>query len=285
MRPTLTTSSEGEVQMTEEADFPVPPRDSGNAIDARQRATASGAHPGSDPRFDDAQVAEILTIATRVGAAGDVEGTVAGSPAGLTLSELRSIASEAGIPPSRIDAAAAELLAREAQPSPIGFLGTPRSVARIVPISGPLDDPAWNRLVAHLRATFNAQGQLMVEGPIRSWRNGNLQVHVEPDPSGAAPWRLRMQTLKGNVPGLAGLGVAGIALGGLSIMLGLIGGADPEAVVIGSAFLAAGGGQLAWLRAKLPPWASRRRAQMDQIAAAVTAALAGPEPDTEPDSD
>ncbi len=159
-------------------------------------------------RFDEAQVAEILAEATRPdvssGAAED-GGRVSEEGRGITLGELRSIGREVGIPEHRIEAAAQALLLRDQEVPGATLLGAPRTSNHLVLLDAPLDDAAWERLVSHLRQTFRARGTVSAvptsEGTVRSWRNGHLQVHVEPDPSGLAPWRLRAQTFKGDAGG------------------------------------------------------------------------------------
>jgi len=54
-----------------------------------------------------------------------------------------------------------------------------------------LTDAEWERLVADLRRTFDAKGKVEVQGRLRSWTNGSLQLHVEPEDSG---YTVRMRT-------------------------------------------------------------------------------------------
>jgi hypothetical protein len=225
-------------------------------------------------RFDDEEVAEILARATQP--EGSADRGRPGEAGGLTLAELQSIGAEAGIAPERIADAARELQVRVATPAPLQFLGAPRSVAHIVPLPGPLDDAAWDRLLADLRSTFEAQGRVSVSGSIWSWRNGNLQAHIEPDPDAGTggglaerPWRLRMQTRKGSASLGTNFGSFAVPFGILVMILSAFGASNPQGVLLGAGFIVGGLAQLAYLRATLPGWAQTRKAQMEQIAAGV----------------
>lgn len=211
-------------------------------------------------RYDDDEVSEILARAT-----GDRGGV--GEPPGregLTLEELQAIGADVGIEPDRIAEAAGSLERRMAAPPVRTFLGAPRSVARTVPLERQIDDEEWGRLVAELRATFGAVGNITTAGPLRTWSNGNLQAHVEPEGDG---WRLRMQTLKGDTPAAAGIGTIFSLIGVAVAMLAAIGGVDENAPFVALAFLAAGLTQLGLVRLSLPRWADERAEQMEAVAA------------------
>ncbi|TVP43007.1 MAG: hypothetical protein EA350_14485 [Gemmatimonadales bacterium] len=258
---------------------------------ALDRASAPTPTTSGGRRFDDEEVAEILARATQPDRADHADGgadhRLPGDAGGTTLAELQSIGAEVGIAPERIASAAREIQLRAATPPPQRFLGAPRSVSHIVPLPGPLDDAQWDRLVAHLRSTFAAQGKVSQSGAIRSWRNGNLQAHVEPDPDahpGAHPdaaagtgavgatgraWRLRMQTLKGSASPGGNFGIFAVLFGLVMMVLYVLGGAGTQGLLVGAGFTLAGVLNLGYLRATLPDWAQTRKAQMEQIAAGV----------------
>lgn len=220
----------------------------------------------SERRYDDDEVAEILARATQAPAGGEdrAPGSTVSRRDGLTLSDLEEIGAEVGISPARIAEAAYGLDHRVEAPAPQTLLGAPRSVSRIVPIAGPIDDAQWDRLVAELRGTFRATGKVTVHGALRSWTNGNLQVHVEPGDDG---WRVRMRTLKGDAGPLASVGGFLSLFGAFFLVLSLVGGVEVRQLLVALAFLAGGGWQLASVRASLPRWADERAEQMDRIAA------------------
>ena len=103
---------------------------------------------------------------------------------GLSLVELEQIGKEAGITPEYIARAAAAIERTGPIPPPTTYFGFPVSVARTVDLPGPLSDQEWDRLVADLRETFQATGEVRSEGSLRQWRNGNLHALIEPTDSG-----------------------------------------------------------------------------------------------------
>ena len=123
------------------------------------------------------------------------------------------------------------------------------------------------RLVTDLRTTFGARGQLETYGPLRSWRNGNLHVFVEPDGEG---YRIRMHTRKGSVTRMSAFAGGAGAFSLLIALLTFSGTADDSAPVMALAFLLMALGGLVGARIGLPGWARLRGEQMDQIADRIT---------------
>lgn len=239
---------------------------SGRTSDHPSHATVTAM---TERRYDDDEVGEILRLATSDGAT-----TADGAPTpadGLTLGELQAIASDVGIAPVRVAEAARELELRATTPAPRTLLGVPRSVARSVRLERGLNDEEWERLVADLRATFGAVGKVTAHGALRTWSNGNLQAHVEPDGDG---WRLRMQTFKGNAAPLALAGGTGVLLGLLIFMLAYLDGDGARDMIVALAFMAAGSAKLGYVRMSLPRWADERASQMDAVADRLRARLA-----------
>lgn len=222
-----------------------------------------------DRRFDEPEIAEILEKAT-----ADEPGRGAAprpGARGLTLSQLQEIGAEVGIAPARIAEAARAVSSREASGVPRRFFGAPASVKRVVPIARALDEDEWARLVADVRETFGATGRVSVHGSLRSWRNGNLQVHVEPH---GDAYRVRMQTVK-SAATRSSPGGAFVLVGAVLMLLSAVGVADAEVLAPAVAFAAAGVGQLAWVRATLPGWAAERAAQMEGLAERIPRLLKG----------
>lgn len=220
----------------------------------------------SPRRYDEEEVAEILRIAAE---ADEAVASRSAGAAGLTLADIQEIGGEVGIAPARIEQAAGSLERYSAHASPTNtgqparFLGAPRSVSRVVPLDRPLEDEEWMRLVVILRETFGARGNLETVGPLRTWYNGNLQVHVEPADDG---YRLRMSTFKGNVTEAATMGfvflVMAVFMGLLIVWQKGIGPGLGLAALFGSLGL----GALGTTRLALPRWAAERARQMDEIA-------------------
>jgi hypothetical protein len=222
--------------------------------------------------YDEDEVAEILKRAT----ASDPTRTPvsAGSKEGLSLSQLQEIGSEVGIPPVRMAEAARAVASRDPSGIERRFFGAARTVQRIVHLPRPLNDDEWTRLVVDLRETFDAAGQVSVEGSLRSWTNGNLRVHVEPD---GHQYRVRMRTLKGDTGPRAAVGGVFVLLAALILVVTLVGGGDPSNLILGSAFALGGLGHLGYTRAALTRWAAERADQMEGLAERIPRLIGGPD--------
>lgn len=212
-------------------------------------------------RYHEDEIAEILERATQEDSAATA--STRGGSRGLTLAELQDIGSEVGIAPDRIAEAAKAVGRSDSVGRSRTFLGAPRSVSRVVRIHRALDDDEWTRLVVDLRETFGAVGNVKIHGPLRSWNNGNLQVHVEPD---GDAYRVRMWTLKGRTGPAVAIGTFFSFVSALLLIMSLLGGGNVRDLVIALAFGVAGVGQLAYTRATLPGWALERAAQMEGLA-------------------
>lgn len=216
--------------------------------------------------FTDDEVARILDDATETHASG---GALA-SASGLTISELKDIAREVGIPDSAIDRAVANL--DTAPPVPVArrtFLGQTIGVGREVTLPRALTDEEWHRLVIDLRETFDAKGKISDEGAFRQWTNSNLQALLEPTSDGH---RLRLRTLKGNAQAFQAVGAAFVGVSGLLSVMQFLG--RPTDVsdivmfgVMGAAFFLGS-------RLTVPSWARTRAEQFEQIIARVQQRLA-----------
>jgi hypothetical protein len=182
----------------------------------------------------------------------------------LTLAELEQIGKEAGITPAYIARAAATLGQTGLTLPPTTYLGFPVSVARTVDLPGPLSDETWDRLVADLRETFQATGEVRRDGALRQWRNGNLHALIEPADSGH---RLRLRTLNGNARGALLGGLAFFAMN-LAFMLvaAVSAGMDPGTLLL-ALMSAIGLGSMGVAAYHLPRWRAERARQMEGIAA------------------
>ncbi|MCL7980763.1 MAG: hypothetical protein M8865_12775 [marine benthic group bacterium] len=213
-------------------------------------------------RYDEHEIAEILRRAS------EADTGISSTPArlaGLTLAEIQLIAGEVGIEPHGIERAARELESVRTGPAAT-WLGAPRAVSRTVGLPRRMTDDEWTRLVVLLRETFDARGEIETTGPIRTWHNGNLEVHVEPVDDG---YRLRMRTLKGELEAISGAALS-ILMVALIMAIAILSkrGIDP-ALFISAIFAAGGLGMLSSARLRLPGWAAERATQMDEIAAHV----------------
>jgi hypothetical protein len=210
-------------------------------------------------RFNGEEIAEILQLAT----SGESLSAPVPAREGLTLSELQAIGNEVGIPPRQMAEAAHALMVRSPAPLPGPILGMPRAVSQTVPLPRGLSEEGWNRLVVQLRETFGGAGEVEVQGSLRSWKHGDVEVHLEPASSGS---RIRMLARRGDA-------VAYLSLGGFLLIMGagLLAFAsvtgEALAVQIASGVIAAlGAGQISWGKWALPRWGRLRGSQLQQVA-------------------
>ncbi|MFT5434841.1 MAG: hypothetical protein ACI9OJ_005557 [Myxococcota bacterium] len=208
--------------------------------------------------YGEAEIAQILEEATKD---RDPTGIAPSTSGGLTLHQLQDIGQEVGIDADRIAQAATSLAHRAEAGDPVLYLGAPRSVQPTVHLDRAPTDREWARLVADLRETFDAPGKIESLDDLRSWTNGNLQVHVEP--SGDA-YRVRMRTVKGDVSPLNDMGLGLLAVSLRMLVLWLVGGESLG--ILAAASGAVGAAVLGYNRARLPGWAATRAAQMDELA-------------------
>ena len=183
----------------------------------------------------------------------------------MTLAALQEIGREVGISPESISRAARSL-DMAGRPASRTFMGLPIGVGLTVELDRPLSDSDWERLVADLRETFEARGTVRYDGPFRQWTNGNLQALVEPTPSGH---RLRLKTVNGNSRALMTGGITAVGVAAATAIAVALGGTLGNAgSVTGIGFMAAIGlGMFAVGALRLPGWARRRRAQIEQVTA------------------
>ena len=222
----------------------------------------------SERHYNDEEVAAIFERASETEHAGlpmSVEGK------GLTLEALQDIGREVGISPQSISLAALSL-DQAGRPASRTFMGLPIGVGRTVEFSRPLSDSAWEGLVADLRTTFEARGTVRYDGPFRQWTNGNLQALVEPTPTGH---RLRLQTVKGDSRALMTGGV--VVFGGAAatmIAVAVVGSLGNPDTIAGAGFMALMGlGMFAAGAMRVSGWARRRRTQMEEVIARLTASV------------
>jgi hypothetical protein len=150
--------------------------------------------PGT--RFDDEQIRRILARAADrqvhaeqlLPAATEGDGAGGG---GLTLSQLQEVASQAGIAPTHVQAAAREVQLRaEEVPEHYPFLGIPKETLdhRVVP--GAPGDREWERIVEELRDEFRVPGVTNTFGDVREWWSsgmstvGGVRLRLEPGEDG-----------------------------------------------------------------------------------------------------
>ena len=212
-------------------------------------------------QYNEQEVAEIFRQATAAQESAQRQLPQGG---GLTLAELEQIGKGAGITPEYIARAAAAVARTGPAPPPTTYLGFPVSVARTVDLPGPLSDDAWDRLVADLRETFQATGEVRHDGSLRQWRNGNHYALVEPSDSGH---RLHLRTLNGNARAALVGGLAFFAMNlAFMLVVAVSTGMDPGTLFL-AVLSAVGLGSIGVAAYQLPRWRAERARQMEAIAA------------------
>ena len=213
-------------------------------------------------RYHEQEVAEIFERASDEHASLPA----AAEQEGLTLAELQEVGREVGLSPERIAAAAAQVRTRlPVHPRKVWY-GNPVGVSREVILPRAATNREWQVILADLRRTFRAHGEVEPHGETHTWRNGNLHAFLEPTESGT---RLRMSTQKG---GSRETTMMGVALSVFGLVLLVTAGLD--AATFGTTFetllpvlmTVGGGGIVAGNYFRLKNWAAKRESQMDTIA-------------------
>jgi len=220
----------------------------------------------AERRYSDTEIAAIFRAATET-PSQEQPGRDVPADEGLTLTDLQAIGREVGITPEAV-AQAARALDTRAGAAARTFLGLRMGVSRTVNLPRRLTDEEWERLVVQLREVFSARGRTRVEGSLRQWTNGNLQVLLEPTATGH---RLRFGTVHGAARAAMGAGFAALGIGATVALVSALGGHLGDAIP-GIAFLTlSGAGMIASGALRLPRWARLRQEQMDALAAQVEA--------------
>jgi hypothetical protein len=222
---------------------------------------------------------EVAAIFRRAAETREVAAQRAASATGLTLSELKQIGREVGIPPEAVEAAASTL-DQAAQPAARRFLGLPIGVGRTVDLQRRLSDGEWERLVVDLRDTFDARGNVRSDGSFRQWTNGNLQALLEPTPTGH---RLRLRTVKGSSRSLMMGGLALLGAAATTVIAIALARPITDLAPLSSAVLMSAGGLVMFTvgAIRLPGWARLRLRQMDGVIARLASAGASERLDPE----
>lgn len=222
-------------------------------------------------RFNEQETAQILeraAAAEQARAEGSAAMTTSSDRVrghtGMTLQQLEEIATEVGLRPEDIRAAAQAVNRGDMVPTErTTFAGIPVGVSRTVTLERAMTDTEWEQLVVQLRETFQARGRLRHEGSFREWSNGNLHVMLEPTASGQ---QLRMTTRKGNAASSVFIGGA-FTLAGVSMFGNAVTAAQPSLRLgIGVIIALIGAFTAVSTIVSLPKWARTRASQMEALA-------------------
>lgn len=200
----------------------------------------------AERRFTDDEARAIIERAARTQHALEVRDDARGA-SGLSLAELQEVARAAGLDPRHVAAAAASLEIDGATP-PVDRFGVPTRlrITRVVPA---VSDPAWELMVAALRAEFGTAGSAGQVGRMREWTgqtkaSSGLQdeVHVvaAPHAGGVALTIEQADTRRRGRDMLVAAGTTG-GMGVLFLAMGLVPGAPIALAVLGGAVAGIGG--------------------------------------------
>lgn len=220
----------------------------------------------TDRQFNDDEVAEIFRRASET---SQTAADALSPSSGLTLGALQDIGRQVGLAPEAV-ADAARSLERQEPRFRARMLGVTVGVGRTVPLERKISDEEWERLVTVLRDTFDARGRHRVDGSLREWTNGNLQILIEPTVQGD---RLRMRTVNAAARALLSGGVLLLGAAAVIAAVALVVGPASEPRLLPPLLPLAGGGVASLILGmrRVYGWAQTRLAQMDDIARRLTA--------------
>lgn len=249
----------------------------------RRRSTTFFLVMSHDRRYDEAETAFILERASvdplaEPAGPSQVSARAEAAPRGLSLQQLQTIASEAGISPEAIERAAAAVRRGDLVPTQrTTYAGLPVGVSRTIDFAQPVSDETWDRLVVLLRETFAARGRVSQHGTLREWNNGNLIALLEPTPRGH---RLRLSTRKGNAGAMVGLGSLSLVASAATSIPLLLASASvaPAAWWTPAMFGVMGVASVVSALITLPRWARTRAVQMESLAERATRIVEESEP-------
>ncbi|MDH3733567.1 MAG: hypothetical protein OEU54_08525 [Gemmatimonadota bacterium] len=213
----------------------------------------------NDRKYTEHEVSEIFALATNAGTAS-VPAPV--EQEGLTLEELQAVGDEVGLAPQRVADAAAAIDARGAALPRRTMFGAPLSVGRVVDLPREATDQEWQFIVAELRQTFGAKGEVSSHAGVREWTNGNLHAVLEQTADGH---RLRLGTKKGSALEIATMAGASFFMA-LIMTIAMVAKAKTGIELLLPTFFAVlGGAGILSTRLRLPRWADERERQMEHI--------------------
>ena len=212
----------------------------------------------SERRYSEREIREVFERAAR----DQEQAKASASQEGLTLDEMQEIAASAGIAPEFVANAARSVALGEPEQGRMSLGPIPRGVFRTELLPGPPTEALWAELVADLRRTFSAQGNVTETHRVREWRNGNLRVTLEPAGEGS---RLHLQTRRDRVqPQLFAISMAAFICV-YAVLMSTID-TDPGKLALGGIMLTASLAGVAGLWVSQRSWATTREQQMEAIA-------------------
>jgi hypothetical protein len=113
--------------------------------------------------YDRKEISAILKKASKNSATDDTQ-----NPTGLSLNELRQLASDVGINPEQIDQAIAEIEEDSAK-SERNFWGGPFSYSSQVVVEGEISVGQWEEMLVSIRNFFQSKGEVTTRESVFEW--------------------------------------------------------------------------------------------------------------------
>lgn len=123
--------------------------------------------------FNEKQVQGILKRAT------ELQAEAGGGQTGLTLDELRAVASEVGIDPRFIEQAAVEAQRPAQKKSGFPVFGAPVHLREERMLAAAVDEDEWIAMVEEMRRAYGQVGTVTGAGNTRSWSCGDHKSHTK----------------------------------------------------------------------------------------------------------
>ena len=208
--------------------------------------------------------AEAQKVFARVAERQRTSGAVA---AGLSLADLEEAAQAAGLDPSLVAAAAAELDAPKPRHT---LLGAPDETVRHRVVHGPVSDDAWEAIVAIARAEFGRPGTAGQVGRTREWTaatgGGNAQAitRVALEPLGDDT---RIVVTRSSCDVALGFTIAAGVAGAMAVLFGTLfaAGVDPELWIPAVLLAAMSAVFLGGTQIGLRTWHARQTVRVDAL--------------------
>lgn len=89
---------------------------------------------------------------------------------GMSLAELKTIATEVGGDPSHVESSACELMLRRERGLPAPLESAAHELVHVHVLDASVDDGAWEQFVRDLRETFGMHGVVTAFGAAREWQ-------------------------------------------------------------------------------------------------------------------
>lgn len=218
-------------------------------------------------RYTEDEIADIFAHAAQRGV---TPLPLAPTTDGLTLTELKLIATEVGLEPDAVVQAAARLnrpAVASRQPAMVTrkHFWLPIEIGRTVELPHGLTGDEWDQLLTDLRTTFDVRGKTNETGTVRQWTGGGVRAVLTRTEHGE---RFQLHSFRRQGVVMLWTAVASFNVAIVSFFFPLVGLSDDVAFVQTATLAAiAGVGIVAATAQRLKAWARLRRHEIDSVMA------------------